>query len=50
MDVYNKNMCQLYDHHRVYLPDHLQDIVCKKPLPKVWKVYIEPKKKKKGIS
>ena len=46
MEVYNKTMCQLYDQHRAYLPDHVQDIVCKKPPPKVWKAYIETKHKK----
>ena len=43
-------MCQLYDQHRAYLPDHVQDIVCKNPLPKVWKEYIEAKNKNKVIS
>ena len=47
MEVYNKTMCQLYDQHRIYLPEHVQDIICKKPLPKVWQEYIESKNKKK---
>ena len=46
MEVYNKTMFQLYDHHIFYLTEHIQDIVCKKPLPKVWQAYIEEKNKK----
>ena len=48
-DVYNKTMFQLHAQHRVYVPDNLQNKICKKPSERVWNEYLESRYSNKVI-